>query len=71
MSSYDHCIRTHSHSLSHCSVVLKRHHDQGKYYKREHLIGGLLRVSELVQYHHGGEHGGMQAGAGTILRATP
>ena len=30
-------------------------------YNRNHLIAGLLTVSEIVHNHHGGEHGGRQA----------
>lgn len=32
--------------LSHCSITVQRHHDQGNYYKRKYLIGALLTVSE-------------------------
>jgi hypothetical protein len=33
--------------LSHCSIVVKRHHDQGNSYKRKHLMEGFLTVSEI------------------------
>ena len=32
--------------LSQCSIAVRRHHDQGNSYKRNHLNGGLLTVSE-------------------------
>lgn len=32
--------------LSHCSVAVKRQHDQGKSYKSKRLTGGLLTVLE-------------------------
>ena len=32
--------------LSYYFNAVKRHHGQGNYYKRKHLIGGLLIVSE-------------------------
>jgi hypothetical protein len=34
--------------LSHCSIAVKRHHDQGNSYKRKYLTGGWgeLTVSE-------------------------
>jgi hypothetical protein len=32
--------------LSHCSIATKRHHDHDNSYKREHLIEGLLIVSD-------------------------
>jgi hypothetical protein len=35
------------HYRSQCSTSVKRHHDQGNFYKRKHLIGGLLAVSEV------------------------
>jgi hypothetical protein len=42
------------------SVVLKRHHDQGKSYQGKHLIWAhSFRGS--VHYHHGGKHGNVQA----------
>jgi hypothetical protein len=45
------------HVLVHCPVAVKRHQDQSNSYKRNHFVGGLLMVSELVCY-HGGEYGG-------------
>jgi hypothetical protein len=33
--------------LSHCSVAVKRHHDQSNYHKRKYLTGGLLSSSEV------------------------
>jgi hypothetical protein len=38
--------------LSHCYITMKRHHDQGNYCKRKHLIEALLPVSEAVCFHH-------------------
>lgn len=35
-----------AYCLSCCSVAVRRHHDQGNFYKRQHFIGGLLTVSE-------------------------
>ena len=35
-------------SLSYSFIAVKRHHDQGNSYKRKHLIGDLLTVSESV-----------------------
>jgi hypothetical protein len=32
--------------VSHCSVAVKKYNDQGNVYKRKHLTGGLLTVSE-------------------------
>ena len=32
---------------SHCSIAMKRHHDQGNSYKRNHFIEGLLIDSEV------------------------
>jgi hypothetical protein len=32
--------------LSHWCIAVKRHHDQGNSYKRKHLTGGLLNISE-------------------------
>jgi len=34
--------------LSCCSIAVKRHHDQGDFYRRKHLIGGFLTVSESI-----------------------
>lgn len=33
--------------LSHGSIVVKLHHDQGNSYKRKHLVRGLLILSEV------------------------
>lgn len=33
--------------LKHYSVAERRHHDQGNSYKRKHLIGGLLTLSDV------------------------
>jgi hypothetical protein len=33
--------------LSHCSIAVKRHLDHNNSYKRKHLTGGLLTVSEV------------------------
>ena len=38
-------LRRESWWLSHCSMAVKRHHDQDNY-KRKQLIGGLFAVSE-------------------------
>ena len=36
-----------SHCLSHCSVAVNMHHDQGHSYERKHSTGGLLTVSKV------------------------
>jgi hypothetical protein len=33
--------------VSGCSIVVKRHHDQGNSHERKHLIGCWLMVSEV------------------------
>ena len=45
------------------SIAVKRQHDHVKSYKGKLLIGTALayRLRGLVHYHHGGEHGSMQA----------
>lgn len=49
--------------LGHCSIAVRRHHDQGRTYERKHLVGGLAGSSrDLVHYHDGREHGGMEHG---------
>jgi hypothetical protein len=40
--------------LSNCFIAVKRHHDQGNSYKREHLIGACIEFQRLVHYHYGG-----------------
>ena len=56
--------------LSHCSIAVKRHHNQGNSYKWKHLTGSLLkRFRTLVQYHHGGEHANTH-GAEVVVRVT-
>lgn len=37
------------------------HHEQGNSYKGKHLIGPGLWFKGLIHYHHGGEHGSIQA----------
>lgn len=32
--------------LGHCSISVKRQHDQANSYKRKHLLGVLPRISE-------------------------
>ena len=39
---------------------MKRHHDQGKSYKGQHLIKAGLQVKGSVHYHHGRNHGSVQ-----------
>ena len=36
---------------------MQRHHDQGNYYKRKHLIGSGLHFQTSVHYHHDRKHG--------------
>lgn len=46
---------------------MKRHHDQGNSFKRNHFNRGLLTVSGgLVHYCHVGEHGRVQERAREI-----
>lgn len=40
---------------------MNRYHDHSNPYKGKHLIGASLQVQNLVYYHHGRKHGGMQA----------
>jgi len=40
---------------------VKRHHDHGNSYEREHLIKAGLEFRGIVHDHRGREHGGMQA----------
>ena len=39
---------------------MKRHHDHGKSYKGEHLIGTGLQFKGVVHYCHVKKHGGIQ-----------
>lgn len=49
---------------------MKRHHEQHNYYKRKHLIGGSVFIFRgLVYFHHGREHGGMQADTGAVAES--
>jgi hypothetical protein len=49
---------------------VKRHHEQHNYYKRKHLIGGSVFIFRgLVYFHHGREHGGMQADTGAVAES--
>ena len=51
--------------LRHRSIAVQRHHDQGNFYKRKHLIGGLFKVSEISPLSSWREHGGTHGtGAG-------
>jgi hypothetical protein len=43
-------------------IAVKRHHDHNNSYKGKHLIGAGLQFRDSVHYHHGGKHGGTQAG---------
>lgn len=46
--------------LSHCSIAVKRHHDQGNSYKRKHLIGACIqfrRFSLLPAWWHADSSG--------------
>jgi len=47
--------------LSHCSVVVKRHHDHSKFYERKCLAGAGLQFQGLVHYIMVGGEGGMKA----------
>ena len=42
-------------------TAVNRHHDQGKSYKGQHLMGPAYSFRGSVHYHHGGKHGNMQA----------
>ena len=42
--------------LIHCSIAMKRHHDQSNSYKRKHLIGQFQRFS-LLSWGHAGRYG--------------
>ena len=44
------------------SIAVRRHHDHGDSYKGNHLIEVVAySFRGSVHYHHGREHGGMQA----------
>ena len=43
------------------SIAVKRHQDPGNSYKGKHLIGLAYRFRGSIHYHHGRDHGGMQA----------
>jgi hypothetical protein len=43
------------------SIAVKRYHGHNNSYKGKHLIGAGLPFQYLVHYHHGGNHGSMQA----------
>jgi hypothetical protein len=48
--------------LSQCSTEVKRRHDHSNSYKRKHLTGGLLTVTDMLRpYHHGRKHNDTQA----------
>ena len=40
--------------LSYGFTAVNRHHDQGKSYKKQHLIGAGLQVRGSDHYHQGG-----------------
>jgi hypothetical protein len=46
------------------SVAVKRHHDQGNSYKRQHLIRAGLQVQRFSPLSSRQEHGSIQAGMG-------
>ena len=49
--------------LHHCSMAVKRHHDQGNSYRVKRLIRELTRAFRgLVPGHYGREHGSPKAG---------
>jgi hypothetical protein len=43
-------------------TAVKRHHDQGKSYKKQHLIGAGLQVQRFSPLSSRGEHSSIQAG---------
>lgn len=53
--------------LNHSSIV-KRHHDQGNYYKRTLLVGGLAYSSRGLVRYHVSDHGSRQVDTGTITK---
>lgn len=55
--------------LSHCSITLKRHHDQDNSYQRKHFIGAGLqfqRFSPLSTWQGAGWHAGRH-GTGEVI----
>lgn len=58
--------------LSHCSMAVKRHHDQGNSYRIKCLISKLTWIFRvLVPGHHGREHGSRHdPGAAYTLKYT-
>jgi hypothetical protein len=40
--------------LGRISIAVSRHHEQGKYYKGQHLIGVSYRFKGSAHYQHGG-----------------
>ena len=47
--------------LNQYSIVVKKHHNPSKFYKRKHLIVAGLQFRGSVHYHHGRKHGSMLA----------
>ena len=48
--------------ISQGSTAVNRHHDQGKSYKKQHLIGAGLQVQRFSPLSSRWEHGSVQAG---------
>jgi hypothetical protein len=46
---------------SQCSISVKRHHGHDNSYKGHHLIEAGLQFRGSDHYHHGGEHGSLEA----------
>jgi hypothetical protein len=47
--------------LARISIALKKHFDHSNSYKIKHLIGASSQFQRFRLYHHGGEHGILQA----------
>jgi hypothetical protein len=52
---------TNMDCLSHCSVAVKRHHDQGYLQEKVFNWGLAYSFRGLVYGHHGGQHGDIEA----------
>ena len=55
------CYLPGSRVLVRVSIAVKRHHDHSNSYKGKHLTGAGLQFRDLVNYHHGRKHSGVQA----------
>jgi hypothetical protein len=52
--------------LSYGFTAVNRHHDQGKSYKKQHLIGDGLQVQGFSPLSSRWEHGNIQAGMAQV-----